>query len=97
VVNGKRVARIMREHEIAGLARRKSRSLAKQDRTAPPAPDLVQRAGEREPHARPDGGCACDSHHGRHRRSRPARVGVHWISSRCGWSGDTGQRCSCRS
>ncbi|WNI20062.1 IS3 family transposase [Actinacidiphila sp. ITFR-21] len=43
VVNRKRVARIMREHEIAGITRRKSRSLTKQDRTAPPAPDLIQR------------------------------------------------------
>ncbi|MFK0288443.1 IS3 family transposase [Streptomyces sp. NPDC090499] len=42
-VNRKRVARIMREREIVGITRRKSRSLTKQDRTAPPAPDLVQR------------------------------------------------------
>ncbi|MFI2125329.1 IS3 family transposase [Streptomyces sp. NPDC020299] len=43
VVNRKRVARIMREREIVGITRRKSRSLTKQDRTAPPAPDLIQR------------------------------------------------------
>jgi transposase InsO family protein len=33
----------MRERQIAGITRRKSRSLTKADRTAPPAPDLVQR------------------------------------------------------
>ncbi|WP_405869903.1 IS3 family transposase [Streptomyces zaomyceticus] len=43
VVNRKRVARIMREREIAGITRRKSRSLTRQDRTAPPAPDLILR------------------------------------------------------
>ncbi|MFF7985744.1 IS3 family transposase [Streptomyces sp. NPDC007901] len=43
LVNRKRVARIMREREIVGITRRKPRSLTKQDRTAPPAPDLVQR------------------------------------------------------
>ncbi|WP_405898614.1 IS3 family transposase [Streptomyces sp. NBC_00727] len=43
VVNRKRVARIMREREIAGITRRKSRSLTKQDHTAPPAPDLILR------------------------------------------------------
>jgi transposase InsO family protein len=43
VVNRKRVARIMREREIPGITRRKSRSLTKQDRTAPPAPDLILR------------------------------------------------------
>ncbi|MET7906427.1 DDE-type integrase/transposase/recombinase [Streptomyces sp. NPDC005355] len=42
-MNRKRVARIMREREIVGITRRKSRSLTKQDRTAPPAPDLIQR------------------------------------------------------
>ena len=41
VVNHKRVARIMREREISGITRRKSRCLTKQDRTAPPAPDLI--------------------------------------------------------
>ncbi|WP_405592961.1 IS3 family transposase [Streptomyces sp. NBC_01190] len=41
VVNRKRVARIMREREITGITRRKSWSLTKQDRTAPPAPDLI--------------------------------------------------------
>lgn len=43
VVNRKRVARIMREREIVGITRRKSRSLTIQDRTAPPAPDLILR------------------------------------------------------
>lgn len=43
VVNRKRVARIMREREIVGITRRKSRSLTRQDRTAPPAPDLILR------------------------------------------------------
>jgi len=43
VVNHKRVARIMREREIAGITRRKSRCLTKQDRAAPPAPDLILR------------------------------------------------------
>ncbi|MFK0114232.1 IS3 family transposase [Streptomyces sp. NPDC091217] len=43
VVNRKRVARVMRERQIAGITRRKSRSLTRADRTAPPAPDLVQR------------------------------------------------------
>ncbi|MEU7117253.1 IS3 family transposase [Streptomyces zaomyceticus] len=43
VVNRKRVARIMREREIVGITRRKSRSLTKQDRAAPPAPDLILR------------------------------------------------------
>jgi hypothetical protein len=33
----------MREREIPGITRRKSRSLTKQDRTAPPAPDLILR------------------------------------------------------
>ncbi|MFD4556345.1 IS3 family transposase [Streptomyces sp. NPDC058469] len=43
VVNRKRVARVMRERQIAGTTRRKSRSLTKPDRTVPPAPDLIQR------------------------------------------------------
>ncbi|MFF8713926.1 IS3 family transposase [Streptomyces sp. NPDC015184] len=43
VVNRKRVARIMREREIVGMTRRKPRSLTGQDRTAPPAPDLILR------------------------------------------------------
>ncbi|MEV7345365.1 IS3 family transposase [Streptomyces sp. NPDC093544] len=43
VVNHKRVARIMREREITGITRRKSRCLTKQDRAAPPAPDLILR------------------------------------------------------
>ncbi|MGO4462973.1 IS3 family transposase, partial [Streptomyces sp. M-16] len=43
VVNRKRVARIMRERESVGITRRKSRSLTRQDRTAPPAPDLILR------------------------------------------------------
>jgi len=43
VVNRKRVARVMRERHISGITRRKSRSLTKPDRTAPPAPDLIQR------------------------------------------------------
>ncbi|WP_262064425.1 IS3 family transposase [Streptomyces sp. STR69] len=43
VVNRKRVARVMRERQIAGTTRRKSRSLTKPDRTASPAPDLIQR------------------------------------------------------
>jgi transposase InsO family protein len=43
VVNRKRVARVMRERQIAGITRRKSRSLTKPDRTASPAPDLIQR------------------------------------------------------
>ncbi|WP_121717494.1 IS3 family transposase [Streptomyces sp. E5N91] len=43
VVNRKRVARIMRERQIVGITRRKSRSLAKQDRAAAPAPDLILR------------------------------------------------------
>lgn len=41
VVNRERVARIMREREIVGITRRKSRSLTKQDRTVPPVPDLI--------------------------------------------------------
>lgn len=42
-VNRERVARIMRERDIVGIARRKPRSLTRRDRTAPPTPDLVQR------------------------------------------------------
>ncbi|MFJ3782121.1 DDE-type integrase/transposase/recombinase [Streptomyces sp. NPDC090093] len=41
VVNRKRVARIMRERETAGMTRPKSRSLKRRDRAAPPAPDLI--------------------------------------------------------
>lgn len=33
----------MRERYISGITRRKSRSLTKPDRTAPPTPDLIQR------------------------------------------------------
>lgn len=43
VVNRKRVARIMRERQIAGTTRRKSRSLTRQGRSTAPAPDLVLR------------------------------------------------------
>ncbi|MFJ5305655.1 IS3 family transposase [Streptomyces sp. NPDC088350] len=43
VVNRKRVARVMRERQISGITRGKSRSLTKPDRMAPPAPDLIQR------------------------------------------------------
>jgi putative transposase len=43
VVNRKRVARVMRERQISGITRRKSRSLTKPDRAATPAPDLIQR------------------------------------------------------
>jgi len=43
VVDKKRVARIMKEHGIAGITRRKRRSLTKADRKAPPAPDLIRR------------------------------------------------------
>jgi len=43
VVNHKRVVRIMREREISGITRRKSRCLTKQDRAARPAPDLILR------------------------------------------------------
>lgn len=42
-VNRKRVARVMRERQIAGITRRKARSLTKADRAAPPAPDLIRR------------------------------------------------------
>jgi transposase InsO family protein len=43
VVNHKRVERIMRQREIAGLTRRRRRSLTKSDTAAAPAPDLVGR------------------------------------------------------
>jgi len=42
-VNRKRVARIMRERGIAGITRRRRRSLTKQDTAAAPAPDLIGR------------------------------------------------------
>lgn len=41
-VNRKRVERIMREHHIAGISRRRRRSLTRQD-AAVPAPDLIRR------------------------------------------------------
>jgi transposase InsO family protein len=43
VVNKKRVARIMKERGIAGITRRKRKSLTKADKKAPPAPDLIRR------------------------------------------------------
>lgn len=43
VVNHKRVERIMRERQIAGISRRRRRSLTKPDTTAAPAPDLIRR------------------------------------------------------
>ena len=43
VVNRKRVARIMREHGIRGVSRRKRRSLTRPDGAAPSAPDLLGR------------------------------------------------------
>lgn len=43
VVNRKRVARVMREHGIQGITRRRRRSLTRPDGKAPPAPDLLQR------------------------------------------------------
>jgi len=43
VVNHKRVERIMRQRQIVGLTRRRRRSLTKQDTTAAPAPDLINR------------------------------------------------------
>ncbi|WP_442813219.1 hypothetical protein [Streptomyces sp. NBC_01244] len=43
MVNRKRDARITRERETVGITRRKSRSLTRQDRTAPSAPDLILR------------------------------------------------------
>ena len=42
-VNRKRVERIMRERGIAGISRRRRRSLTKQDTAAAPAPDLIGR------------------------------------------------------
>lgn len=42
-VNRKRVERIMRERGIAGITRRRRRSLTKQDTSAAPAPDLIGR------------------------------------------------------
>lgn len=43
VVNRKRVARIMREHGIRGVTRRRRRSPTRPDGKAPPAPDLLGR------------------------------------------------------
>lgn len=43
MVNEKRVARIMKERGIAGITRRKRKSLTKADTKAPPAPDLIRR------------------------------------------------------
>ena len=43
IVNKKRVARIMKERGIAGITRRKRKSLTKADKKAPPAPDLIRR------------------------------------------------------
>ncbi len=42
-VNRKRVERLMREHGIVGITRRRRRSLTKPDTTAAPAPDLIGR------------------------------------------------------
>ncbi|WP_413754924.1 IS3 family transposase [Streptomyces sp. MMBL 11-3] len=42
-VNRKRVARLMREHGIQGVTRRKRRSLTRPDKKAGPAPDLIGR------------------------------------------------------
>lgn len=42
-VNRKRVARLMREHGIQGVTRRKRRSLTRPDKKARPAPDLIGR------------------------------------------------------
>ncbi|WP_413754953.1 IS3 family transposase [Streptomyces sp. MMBL 11-3] len=42
-VNRKRVARLMREHGIQGVTRRKRRSLTRADKKAKPAPDLIGR------------------------------------------------------
>jgi putative transposase len=41
--NHKRVERLMRRHGIVGDRPRRRRSLTKQDRAAPPAPDLLGR------------------------------------------------------
>jgi transposase InsO family protein len=42
-INRKRVERVMRERGLAGITRRRRRSLTKQDTTAAPAPDLIRR------------------------------------------------------
>ncbi|MDV9200519.1 IS3 family transposase [Streptomyces sp. Wh19] len=42
-VNRKRVARLMREHCVQGVTRRKRRSLTRPDKKARPAPDLIGR------------------------------------------------------
>jgi transposase InsO family protein len=42
-VNRKRVERIMRERGIAGVTRRRRRSLTRQDTAAVPVPDLISR------------------------------------------------------
>jgi transposase InsO family protein len=42
-VNHKKVARLMRDAGIEGRHQRRRRGLTKQDKTAPPAPDLLQR------------------------------------------------------
>ena len=42
-VNRKRVERLMRSHAIIGHRPRRRRSLTKQDRAVPPAPDLLGR------------------------------------------------------
>lgn len=42
-VNHKRVERLMRERGIAGITRRRRRSLTRPDRQARPAPDLIAR------------------------------------------------------
>ncbi|MCJ0875387.1 IS3 family transposase [Streptomyces sp. AP-93] len=42
-INRKKVERLMREHDIRGITRRKRRNLTKADRKAAPSPDLVGR------------------------------------------------------
>ncbi|MFF1344160.1 IS3 family transposase [Streptomyces sp. NPDC058290] len=42
-INRKRVERLMREHDIRGITRRKRRSLTKADTKAAPSPDLIGR------------------------------------------------------
>ncbi|GGU43410.1 hypothetical protein GCM10010289_75250 [Streptomyces violascens] len=42
-VNRKRVARVMREHDIQGVTRRRRRSPTRPDKKAKPAPDLIGR------------------------------------------------------
>ncbi|MFD4785657.1 IS3 family transposase [Streptomyces sp. NPDC058459] len=42
-VNRKRIARVMREHDIRGVTRRKHRSLTRPDKKGTPAPDLIGR------------------------------------------------------